>query len=75
MAKKKMTSYRAVGLAEGFETGTEKEVQQAWQQLEDTGMAYRLQGWFGRNAQAMIDAGYIKPRNRKLKKKIKEMYY
>ena len=46
----KLTTYRAVGLAEGFEEGTEEEVIEAWQHLHDTGHAYNLQGWFGRTA-------------------------
>jgi hypothetical protein len=47
--------YRAVGLAEGFEQGTEKEIIEAWQYLHDTGHAYRLQGWFGRTARNLIE--------------------
>jgi len=54
-----MDSYRAVALAEGFEDGTEEEVISAWQYLVDTGLAWRLQGWFGRTAQALIDHRYI----------------
>ena len=33
--KNKLTTYRAVGLAEGFEEGTEEEVIEAWQYLHD----------------------------------------
>lgn len=58
-----MDTYRAVGLAEGFEEGTEEEVIEAWQQLHDTGLAYRLQGWFGRTAQALISQGVIVDNN------------
>ena len=58
-----MNSYRAVALAEGFEDGTEEEVISAWQYLVDTGLAWRLQGWFGRTAQALIQAGVINPPN------------
>lgn len=58
-----MDSYRAVALAEGFEDGTEEEVVRAWQYLVDTGLAWRLQGWFGRTAQALIQAGVINPPN------------
>ena len=56
---KKLTTYRAVGLAEGFEEGTEEEVIEAWQWLHDTGHAYKLQGWFGRTAQQLIQDGII----------------
>jgi hypothetical protein len=51
--------YRAVGLAEGFEEGTEEEIIEAWQYLHDTGHAYTLQGWFGRTAQNLIKEGII----------------
>ena len=54
-----MDSYRAVGLAEGFEEGTDEERIEAWQHLVDTGLAWSLQGWFGRQAVAMIEAGII----------------
>jgi hypothetical protein len=54
-----MDNYRAVGLAEGFEQGTEEEIIAAWQHLHDTGLAYRLQGFFGRTAQALLEQGII----------------
>ncbi len=54
-----MDNYRAVGLAEGFESGTEQEVIEAWQYLHDTGLAYSLQGWFGRTAQELLRQGII----------------
>ena len=53
-----MDSYTATGIAEGFiEADSEEQVIEAWQILIDTGMAYRLQGWFGRQAMNMIEAG------------------
>ena len=55
----KLTAYRATGLAEGFIEGTEQEVMEAWQYLHDTGLAYELQGWFGRTAQQLIKEGVI----------------
>ena len=55
-----MNSYRATGLAEGWiETSDEDEIIEAWQYLHDTGMAYTLQGWFGRTARSLIQAGII----------------
>ncbi len=54
-----ITDYQAVGLAEGFEEGTAEQVIQAWQHLHDTGLAYKLQGWFGRNCRALIEDGII----------------
>ena len=52
-----MDSFRAVALAEGFENGTEEEVISAWQHLIDTGLAWKLQGWFGRTASHLIGIG------------------
>ena len=55
-----MDNYKAVGLAEGFiEADSEEQVLAAWQHLVDTGLAWQLQGWFGRTAQQLIDNGYI----------------
>ena len=55
-----MDSYTATGLAEGFiEAESEEQVIEAWQHLHDTGLAYKLQGWFGRNAQHLIKEGII----------------
>jgi len=59
MSNRKMTPYLATGLAEGFEEGTSEEKLEAWAYLIKTGMCWTLQGWFGRQAQAMIDRGYI----------------
>lgn len=55
-----MNSYTAVSIAEGFcegEGATEAEQIEAWQYLIDTGLAWRLQGWFGRRATELIEAG------------------
>ena len=55
-----MDTYQAVGLAEGFiEAESEDQVLEAWQTLVDTGMAWQLQGWFGRTARHLIEEGYI----------------
>ena len=55
-----LSSYEAVGIAEGFiEAESEDQVIAAWQYLVDTGLAYSLQGWFGRTANDLIDAGII----------------
>ena len=59
-----MNNYMAVGLAEGFEEGTEEQIIEAWQYLHNTGLAYKLQGWFGRTATELITAEICKPRNR-----------
>ena len=58
-----MDSYTAVGLAEGFiEAESEEQVIEAWQYLIDTGMAWKLQGFFGRTAASLIEQGVCQPR-------------
>ena len=53
-----MDNYTAVGIAEGFEEAeSEEQVIEAWQHLIDTGLCWQLQGFFGRTAQSLIDAG------------------
>lgn len=55
-----MTNFEAVSIAEGFASGenaTEGERIEAWQHLIDTGLAWTLQGCFGRMAADLIDAG------------------
>lgn len=55
-----MDNYTAVGIAEGFiASESEEQVLEAWQHLHDTGLAYQLQGWFGRTAQSLIAQGLI----------------
>jgi len=55
-----MDSYTATGIAEGFiEADSEEQVIEAWQTLVDTGLAWQLQGWFGRTAQQLINQGFI----------------
>lgn len=55
-----MDNFTATGLAEGFiEAESEEQVLEAWQHLVDTGLAWQLQGFFGRTAQHLINEGYI----------------
>jgi hypothetical protein len=55
-----MDNYTATGLAEGFiEADNEEQIIEAWQYLHDTGLAYQLQGWFGRTATDLIEQGII----------------
>lgn len=55
----KLDLYAAVAIAEGFDDQehTEAETIEAWQYLIDCGAAWTLQGFFGRQAAALIDAG------------------
>ena len=58
-----MDNYTAVAIAEGFcegENATEEEQIEAWQHLVDTGLAWSLQGWFGRTAEGLIQQGIIR---------------
>ena len=53
-----ISNYDAVGIAEGFvDADSEEQVIEAWQHLIDTGLAWQLQGAFGRQAMALIEAG------------------
>jgi hypothetical protein len=55
-----ITDYMATGIAEGFEEAScNEDVVKAWSYLIGTGLAYKLQGWFGRNANTIIDTGMI----------------
>ena len=57
-----MTDYEAVGLAEGFvECDDDTRIVEAWQYLIDTGLAWTLQGWFGRHAKQLIEIGICRP--------------
>ncbi len=64
---KSLDSYKATAFAEGFcegEGASEHEQLCAWQYLVDTGLCWSLQGFFGRSAQSLLDAGLIKPKGK-----------
>ena len=58
---KGMSHYTACSIAEGFCDGepTQEELAAAWQYLHDTGLAYQLQGFYGRTASDLIESGLI----------------
>jgi len=57
-----MDLYTAVMMAEGAEeASSEEELIAAWQYLIDTGACWSLQGWFGRRAMGLIEAGICQP--------------
>lgn len=57
-----MDSFTATGIAEGFiEASSEDQVIEAWQTLINTGLAWQLQGWFGRTAARLIEDGICHP--------------
>lgn len=63
VATKKLSLYAATMLAEEGDD-SDPRYYEAWQLLVDTGMAWRLQGWFGRTAVDLINAGLIQEKQR-----------
>jgi hypothetical protein len=61
MTKDKAKPYDAMGNIIAYEMGelSEDAVIELFQYLVDTGMAWSLQGSYGRMAMALIEAGYV----------------
>lgn len=59
MPNKVWNDYDAVAACEGFdgEDHDAETLRSAWQYLIDTGLCWKLQGWFGRAATSLIAAG------------------
>jgi len=59
-----INQFNAVGITEGFIECNDKEIIiKAWQYLIDTGLAFQLQGWFGRVAVSLINEGICKEKS------------
>lgn len=56
-----MTPLEAIEVLEGGNDSDERVVE-AVQYLVDTGLAWQLQGFYGRTAEAFIEADYVNPR-------------
>ena len=68
----KLTNLEATMIAEGAqEPDSDEQYIQAWQHLIDTGLAWQLQGFFGRTASTMIQNGLCYYPVKKQPKKIK----
>lgn len=60
--EEQMDNHTAIGIAEGFiPCEDEQQFIRAYQHLIDTGLAWKLQGSFGRNAITLINEGYCTP--------------
>lgn len=56
-----MDPVTACFIVEGIEEGVNEErYLAAWQSLIDTGLCWQLQGWYGRQAKALISAGHCR---------------
>lgn len=63
-AEETFDDFTAIGMAEGFlDCKTEEDSLRAWQHLVNTGLAWSLQGSFGRRAYDLIRQGKIKPKS------------
>ena len=64
-----MNNYDAVMIAEGVIEADEDKQIEAWQHLVDTGLAWNLQGWFGRTAMDLIEQKIIERKKIKVVRK------
>ena len=58
MSEHAMNPQLAIQICEQLVTAEHDEEVEAWQYLIDTGLAWKLQGWYGRTAQRLINDGY-----------------
>ena len=52
-----MNSYKAIKIVEGTMPAEREEQVAAWQHLIDSGLAWRLQGSYGKGAMSLIEQG------------------
>lgn len=58
--EKPITPAVAVGIVNNeIDVAEEEDFARAWQYLHDTGLAYQLEGWYGRRAKEFLDRGWI----------------
>lgn len=56
-----MDAFEAVQIIEDeYGVHDEDEALEAWQYLIDSGLAWQLQGWYGRTAERLIEAGLVR---------------
>lgn len=53
-----MDAQLAIQICEQLVPAENEEEVEAWQYLIDTGLVWKLQGWYGRTAQRLIKEGY-----------------
>lgn len=66
MAKKALTNFNAMLIIEGLEGEVSKDLYYAaWQHIIDNGTIYKWNGWYGRAAKTLIEAGLCRePENK-----------
>lgn len=52
-------TFHDISIIEGLEDSSIDEQLTAWQRLVDTGLAWKLQGWYSRTATQLIEQGLI----------------
>jgi hypothetical protein len=55
----RIESYRAIGLVDGFISGSQAEQLKAWTYLAKSGRAWELQGWFAERAIELLASRQI----------------
>lgn len=56
-----MSTMEAIQIIEGNEDAEETSIQEAWQYLIDKGVVWQLQGFYGKTAKQLIEAGVCTP--------------